>query len=509
MLRLQIEARKGLRWGVCSLATMIALLAVSTDPADARTRRKKASTRTSQAASYQPPYSAIVVDANTGKVLHEASPDGIRHPASLTKIMTLYMLFERLESGKLKLDSPLQISEHAAAQSPTKLGLRAGSTISVEDAIKGMVTRSANDAAVVVGENLGGSESEFGRMMTQKAHALGMTRTVYRNASGLPNDEQVTTARDQATLGRAIQDRFPRYYKYFSIRSFEYRGQSIGNHNRLLGRVEGVDGIKTGYTRASGFNLVTSLRRDNRHIVAVVLGGASAGSRDARMRTLIDQYLRAASTKRTGPMVAEVAPKAQAKVAPEPTSTQRYEVASAISTPVRLDPPATVAVPKTRPAPGSTDPIRPVMVKTLNVKPGGPVHTASLLPFPMPSAARAPEPATEAAPLAMAKVEPTPALAPAPAPAPAPVKLSKPQVHSGWIIQVGAYPAEQEARQRLIAVKSKAARLLATADPFTETVHKGDSVLYRARFAGLDRDQAEAACKFLKRNDVDCMTLKN
>ena len=350
-----------------------------------------------------------------------------------------------------------------------------------------------------------GSEPEFGRMMTQKAQSLGMARTVYRNASGLPNDEQVTTARDQATLGRAIQERFPRYYKYFSMRSFNYHGQSIGNHNRLLGRVEGVDGIKTGYTRASGFNLVTSLRRDNRHVVAVVLGGASAGSRDARMRTLIDQYLRVASTKRTGPMVAEVAPKAEPKaetrVAPEPKSTQRYEVASATSTPVRLDPPATVAVPKARPTPGSTDPIRPVMVKTLNVRPGGPVHTASLLPFPMPSAARAPEPAAEAAPLAMAKVEP--------APAPAPVKASKPQIRSGWIIQVGAFPAEQEARQRLVTVKSKAASLLAAADPFTETVHKGDSVLYRARFAGLDRDQAEAACKYLKRNDVDCMTLKN
>src|SRR5215208_200598 len=238
MLGLRIEAWTGLRWGVCSLATVIALLAVTSDPADARSRRKK--TRTSHSAAYQPAYSAIVVDANSGAVLHASNPDALRHPASLTKIMTLYLLFERLESGKLKLYSPLQVSDHASAQAPTKLGLKAGSTIAVEDAIKGMVTRSANDAAVVVAENLGGSESEFARLMTRKAQSLGMSRSVYRNASGLPDDEQVTTARDQAALGRAIQERFPRHYKYFSIRSFAYRGQSIGNHNRLLGRVEGV-----------------------------------------------------------------------------------------------------------------------------------------------------------------------------------------------------------------------------------------------------------------------------
>jgi len=538
MLGLRIEAWTGLRWGVCSLATVIALLAVTSDPADARSRRKK--TRTSHSAAYQPAYSAIVVDANSGAVLHTSNPDALRHPASLTKIMTLYLLFERLESGKLKLDSPLQVSEHASAQSPTKLGLKPGSTIAAEDAIKGMVTRSANDAAVVVAENLGGSESEFARLMTRKAQSLGMSRTVYRNASGLPDDEQVTTARDQSALGRAIQERFPRHYKYFSIRSFAYRGQSIGNHNRLLGRVEGVDGIKTGYTRASGFNLVTSVKRDNRHIVAVVLGGSSAGGRDARMRTLIDEHIRTASTKRTAPIVAEAAPKVEPKVEakaepkaplqPEPKSTQgtqNYAVASATSTPVRLDPSSTAAVTKPRPAPGSTDPIRPVMVKTLNVKPGGAVQTASMVPFPMPSAAPAPEAPAESAPLAMARVESAPvqpagarpavlgtlfpraATAAAGPPPPTGLVKTKPQVRSGWIIQVGAFPAEQEARQRLIAVKGKAASLLADADPFTETVHKGDSVLYRARFAGLDREQADAACKYLKRNDVDCLTIKN
>jgi D-alanyl-D-alanine carboxypeptidase len=454
--------------------------------------------------------------------MHAASPDALRHPASLTKIMTLYLLFERLEAGKIKLDSPLQVSEHASEQSPTKLGLKPDSTIRVEEAIKGMVTRSANDAAVVVAENLGGSESEFAKMMTAKAHALGMTRTVYKNASGLPDDDQVTTARDQSILGRAIQERFPRYYKYFQTRSFSFRGQSIGNHNRLLGRVEGVDGIKTGYTRASGFNLVTSVHRDGHYLVAVVLGGASAGSRDARMRELIDEYIDDASVKRTAPMVAEGAPAvapAQAKVA-----QAGFGLASAASTPVRLEPRTTAAIPTAatptpRPSPGSTEPIRPVMVKTLQVKPGA-THTASLAPLHLPSPPQHAE--SHAAPPAKAEAPVAPPAAPRSSALsvqsalamsePAPGKQGaapKPHAHSGWMIQVGAFPAESEAKQRLDTAKSKASKLLATAEPFTETVLKGDTTLYRARFAGFDKEKAEAACSYLKRNAVECISIKN
>ena len=285
MLRNGTGAPHGLRLGLCGFTASVFILV--SHPAGAA------------------PYSDLVLDANSGNVLHETNADGRRHPASLTKIMTLYLLFEQLEAGKLKLDSPLKVSKEAADQSPTKLGLKPGSTLAVEDAIKGMVTRSANDAAVVVAEAIAGDEDEFAKLMTRKAQALGMTRTVYKNASGLPDDDQVTTARDQATLGRAIQERFPRYYKYFSTRSFNFRGQSISNHNHLLGRVEGVDGIKTGYIGASGFNLVTSVHRGNRYLVAVVMGGSSAGSRDARMRELINDKIARASTKRTAPMIAE------------------------------------------------------------------------------------------------------------------------------------------------------------------------------------------------------------
>src|SRR3984893_12012879 len=301
MLRVGSGAPHGLRL-VVACSSVAALLTFASSP--------------SQAA----PYADIVVDANSGNVLHETNPDARRHPASLTKIMTLYLLFEQLEAGKLKLDSQLKVSQEAAGQMPTKLGLKSGSTIQVEDAIKGIVTRSANDAAVVIAEAIAGDEDDFAKLMTRKAQTLGMTHTVYKNASGLPDDDQVTTARDQAVLGRAIQERFPRYYKYFSTRSFTFRGQSIGNHNHLLGRVEGVDGIKTGYIGASGFNLVTSVHRGNRYLVAVVMGGSSAGSRDARMRELISDKIAHAATKRTAPMIAEAGQAWDAKGEPKGTT---------------------------------------------------------------------------------------------------------------------------------------------------------------------------------------------
>ena len=255
--------------------------------------------------NYRPPYAAIVVDDKSGFALHEVSADEPRHPASLTKIMTLYLLFEQLDCGKLKLDTPLPISTRAALQPPTKLGLKANQTFKVEDAIKGLVTKSANDAAVVVAEAIGGSEEEFAKLMTLKAKALGMTSTTYVNASGLPAEEQITTARDQAVLGRAIQHRFPSYYQYFATPSFHYKGAEMHNHNTLLGQVKGVDGIKTGYTEASGYNLVSSVRRDAKHIVAVVLGGTSNATRDARMRQLIEDYISFASTQRTVPLIME------------------------------------------------------------------------------------------------------------------------------------------------------------------------------------------------------------
>jgi D-alanyl-D-alanine carboxypeptidase len=290
---------------VSGLLVMLMIVGAAWTQTEARSPRKDPPKRPIHGPNYRPPYAAIVIDDKSGFVLHEVSADEPRHPASLTKIMTLYLLFEQLEAGKLGLDTELPISTRAALQNPTKLGLKANQTITVEDAIKGLVTKSANDAAVVVAEALGGSEAEFAKLMTLKARMLGMTSTTYVNASGLPAEEQITTARDQAVLGRAIQHRFPVYYQYFATPSFRYKGAEMHNHNALLGQVKGVDGIKTGYTEASGYNLVSSVRRDEKHIVGVVLGGTSNAARDARMRQLIEDNISLASTQRTVPVIVD------------------------------------------------------------------------------------------------------------------------------------------------------------------------------------------------------------
>jgi D-alanyl-D-alanine carboxypeptidase len=281
------------------LASVLAPQTMVPDSWDAAVPADRMQSRALETPSYPANYAAIVVDDKSGQVLHELNADVPRHPASLAKIMTLYLLFEQLEAGRLRLDTPLEVSAHAARQLPMKLGLEANQTIQIEDAIKALVTKSANDVAVVIGEALGGTEEEFAKLMTQKAKMLRMTNTTYVNASGLPAKKQITTARDQAFLGRAIQQRFPRYYGYFATPSFQYRGTEIRNRNHLLEQVRGLDGIKTGYTEASGYNLTSSVRRDDKHIVAVVMGCTSNAMRDARMRQLIDEYISLASTQRT------------------------------------------------------------------------------------------------------------------------------------------------------------------------------------------------------------------
>ena len=579
-----LRGRAGVRAGLVGLLAVT----VATYPAAARHSAPRHASHASHEqhesrhgkheSASAPPYAAIVLDGNSGNVLHAANADELRHPASLTKIMTLYLLFERLDAGKLRLDSPLPVSEHASMQAPTKLGLKPAQLIEVEDAIRGLVTKSANDAAVVVAEAIGGSEHDFADMMTLKANAIGMSRTIYRNASGLPNDEQVTTARDQALLGRTIQERFPRYYRYFATPSFTYHGQTMRNHNQLLGHVEGMDGIKTGYTQASGFNLVASVRRNNRHIVSVVMGGTSAGARDARMRSLIDEYIVAAVPQKN--VIAEVIARTQASAPrtaqahaaearnPDPIvgtravdarpadgsgATATYSVASqgrGVTWPtpaaaaasalgaVAPSPPATepaaaamAASAATIPAPTATpatEPIKPIHVKTVKVKmaptqvvtlslpPGAPASTQSGAQDAPRDRAPPATVASHAAATEEPKREPqrdliaeaireSERLQSAPRhPAP-----PAPSLHSGWIIQVGAFDVEREARERLNAVQAKAGQILRRASPFTEVVVMGDKKLYRARFAGVQKDQAEAICRQLKRNDIACMTIKN
>ncbi|MBI5318252.1 serine hydrolase [Bradyrhizobium sp.] len=634
MLRTTLASSRALRAFVLGLITVSTAIIFTTESADAR--RYRGRHHVQARSSYSPAFASIIVDGNSGAVLQSTNPDASRRPASLTKIMTLYLLFERLEAGKMTLDTQLPVSEHASEQAPTKLGLKPGQTLKVEDAIKGLVTRSANDAAVVVAEAIGGDESEFARMMTRKARALGMSKTVYRNASGLPNDEQITTARDQATLGRAIQDRFPRYYRYFATSTFVYRGNSIRNHNRLLGNVEGVDGIKTGYTRASGFNLVSSMRRGNRHLVGVVLGGRSGSSRDATMRSLLAENLEKGATKRTVAAITERNPgETKTEAADADASKATVQVQGAVQVAASAEPgldamavtrsvapakpslmaAAAAALPpqpkaevqaKPEPAPltsgviqtqqlaaipGSAEPMKPVRVRTVQVK-AGPMKLASAGPAqPTPPVAthaippraevaetsnavvakvEKAEPAkTEPAKTETARTEferpaivrpdragialppqppghgtgngvlgvlPSSGAAPAAAPTQAmayaeparsqpPVQAAPPQAvqqngaikpvvpasaRTGWIVQVGALESESEAMQRIEAARSQARGMLNKADPFTEpVVAKDNRKLFRARFAGLERDQAEAVCRALKRADISCITVRN
>lgn len=234
-------------------------------------------------------YSSIVVDARTGNVISAVNADEPRHPASLTKLMTLYMLFEALRDRRVSLGELVPVSAHSASMSPTKLGLMPGAKITVEEAVLGLVTKSANDAAAALGEMLGGSEDRFAQMMTLRARALGMSHTAFQNASGLPDPDQWSTARDLATLGRRLQIDFPGYYGYFSTPSFTFRRQVIFNHDHLLQTYPGADGMKTGYTQASGYNLVTSAMRSNVRLIGVVLGAKSGGERDIHMASLMDQ----------------------------------------------------------------------------------------------------------------------------------------------------------------------------------------------------------------------------
>lgn len=281
---------------------------------------------------------SMVLDANTGKILHSHAIDEPRFPASLTKMMTLYIAFEMIEQGRLSPSTRIKISPQAASAAPSKLGLEPGEDIALEDAIRIIITKSANDISVAVAERIAGTEAQFAALMTQKARHLGMTATTFRNANGLPDSGQVTTARDMVTLALRLNDDFPRFYKYFSTRSFAYNGSVYRNHNTMLGWYQGMDGLKTGYTSASGFNLVASVRRDGKHVIGAVFGGSSAGARNAYMRAILDRAIAQASTTVTRKPIV-VARQGKAMVAavarrPEPAAPALVEPVKAAAPPL-------------------------------------------------------------------------------------------------------------------------------------------------------------------------------
>ena len=419
-------------------------------------------------------YAGIVMDAKTGKVLYSHQSTAKRYPASLTKMMTLYLLFEALDNGQATMKTRIRFSKHAASMQPSKLGVKAGSSISVQQAIYALAIKSANDAAAAVGEHLGGSESRFGEMMTAKARSLGMKNTVFKNASGLPDSRQYTTARDMALLGIALREHYPQYYKYFSTRSFKFGKHQYSNHNRLLGQIRGYDGIKTGYTRASGFNLVSSVEDNGRSIVAVVMGGRTGKSRNAQMAKLIREHLPKASRGRDRIVVAKAGQGATGgsgnvfasllnlvKRAPLPKPSPREAEPATMVTAYAAPTPAPVVTPVT------TIDRKPDPVVTASVKPAAPIETTS-----EPIAIR--------------------------------------ESLSGWHVQIGAMPSKNSALARLEKARSALPGLFDTVANYTETVESGGATLYRARFAGFaSKDAAWGACARLKKAKFDCLALQN
>jgi D-alanyl-D-alanine carboxypeptidase len=483
-----------------------------------------------------PAFSAIVVDANSGRTLYSADENGLRHPASITKVMTLYLLFEELDRGAITLRTQIPISAHAAGQEPSKLGLSPGDTISVEDAIKAVVTRSANDVAVAIAEEIGHTEDNFADMMTRKARELGMSSTLYRNASGLPNNEQVTTAHDLTVLGRTLEERFPHYFHYFSTAEFEYDGEVIGNHNHLLGRVDGVDGIKTGYTTASGFNLLTSVHRDGRSLIAVVMGGRSAAGRDRIMESLIADHLAEASTARTATAIADAAPVESPpareqppvrtrpaappqRVAERDAEPQTGEGDNADGDDEAIAPRGTAAqMSVVRQAPiayaSAAAPERaPADLGWAQGPDGGAAAAkrqsdrlalASALVLP-PERPQGPELDRHRQPLRTSEQTASVARAQPRAPDQGEDQGREGSAAPGsWMIQIGATDDPAEANALLTRARERNGSTLAAAKPVTEKVRKGEGTLYRARFAMLDSASAESACRSLKRNGFSC-----
>jgi D-alanyl-D-alanine carboxypeptidase len=402
-----------------------------------------------EASAARSKYSAIVIDANTGKTLFSAKAGESRYPASLTKMMTLYLVFEKLAAGKIKKSTQVPFSAHAAAQPPTKLGVKVGGSVSVETIIYSLVTRSANDSAAAIAEYLGGTEDGFARLMTAKAKKLGMTGTLFQNASGLPDASQHSTARDLAILGLALREHFPQYYKYFSTRSFTYGRQRMANHNRLLGRVKGTDGIKTGYTRASGFNLVTSVGDGKRRIVAVVMGGQTGRARDNHMADLIKKYLPKASMRDGGDLIAKSAPETVEVAVAEP------------------------AQPKTAKPAKKAEPAPVAEVETVEE-----VVQAYAEPTPKPKA--------------LAAVDPVSTSSTGPAP-------------SGWAIQVASTPDSGQAKSMLAKTGKQASSILADAAAYTVPFDKDGTTYYRVRFGGFSsKSAASSACSALKKKKIAC-----
>lgn len=439
-----------------------ALVAIGSGGAEAAHRSRHHVRLATVGFSPAPVSESIVLDADTGRVMSESNADALTYPASLTKMMTLYLTFEALNSGRLRLDQLLPVSLAAASKSPTKLGLRPGESVSVQDLILGIVTRSANDAAAVLAEGLAGSEPAFADLMNRKCQQLGMRGTFYRNASGLPDPLQHTTARDTAQLALALYHDFPREYHYFSTRSFVFRGVTIVGHDHLLDWYPGADGIKTGYIRAAGFNLATSASRDGHRLIGVVLGGHSGSARDREMGAILDQGFAALGVPPATAVAHRAAP------APAPVAAPGPVVAAAQA-------PDTVA------ATADKTPAAPAHAKRGALRRAAARLAAHLSPVGKAEAATLPHPAPH----------------PTPRPAPAPDR---------WGIQLGAFHAPRAAEKAARA----AASLPAAKGKTVQIVEPGKAAkdrLYRARLLNFTPREAQSACAQLHKKKMECSVI--
>lgn len=441
-------------------------------------------------AAAAPAYSVVILDADTGRVILSDSPTARRHPASLTKMMTLYMTFDALKAGTLTLDQRLTVSANAASRPATKLGLGAGRTIAVKDAIMALITLSANDMSVVLAEAIAGTEEAFAARMTARARELGMSSTLFRNANGLPNDEQVTSANDMARLGLALMRDHPTYYPMFSTQKWRYGGKVITNHNRMLGRYEGTNGIKTGYIRASGFNLVVSVKRGGVHLVGAIFGGSSAKARDDHMIELLDAAFVRLQTK------------------PELVAAAEVVRPNAVSAPART------AVAVAAPAPADIALAAAALdAKIADVSSGEEAEAESA--YATPPAATKPVPTRPAAVAAAipvpAPTRPTTVAAlstPNTLGAQADRAREKAAVGETWGVQIGAFRRQDAALDHL----NDAARVAASALRGAQmAVHQGTDdkgTIYRARFVGLSENGARDACLALRKKSLTCIALK-
>lgn len=511
-------------------------------------------------------HSLFIIDANSGATLTDIEGNDPRYPASLTKMMTLYLAFEAMEQGRASLKTPIKISVAATHAAPSKLDLAVGDEISLENAVMALITKSANDVAIAVAEHLGGTEANFAKLMTAKARELGMKLTTFKNASGLPNSEQTTTARDMTTLGVRLYDDFPRYFPLFSTRAYTYNGSSFHNHNTLMLQMPGINGIKTGYTHASGFNLVSSLQQDGRHLIGAIFGGETAGSRNAQMRVALTRALAKASTTKTRKPVLVARAEAKANAVADAAKKAKALAASAKPAPVAASTPIEIAstpaapglqidVAKVRPAPlapaaapatfaqASTTPRISDMVGRAPIK-----SKALQAPDVQPNAKPVAVPIVERLTVAsrvdtqrqlsnfetqmaglaqniqqpsfsppslttnvrspsslgaqLAELTQTPSAKIA---APS-YKLRGPDA-GGFEIQIGAFASAAEADKKLSTVQSQMPSLMGY-KPLRQTVTVGDKTLHRARFSGFDHAAAQATCAELNRATIPCLALK-